>query len=533
MFPKDIEIVECTKSEKIFYYALKNCLPDRVHVFYSLTWYWNSEGKRENSESDFLIFDPDFGYLTIEVKGGKKIEKTAEGWILENYDNSYRKLRRSPLAQAEESTYFFKRYFENQFHQSFQGVYGFACAFPNFNIIGDMGADIPKELIIDFSDLSDLGLKINNIFHYWASTRSSRPLIVDETKHKFLNMINKQITISTVKGITIEKLENKLNNLNKIQQNYIEFIENFNRALIVGGAGTGKTWIAMKKAIIDAIDGNDVLFVCYNSGLCSFIKELLSPYRSIKVVTFWQLIKELVSEAEFNTLKKDSELYGVYNYIANKEHLPKFNSIIVDEGQDFNNEWAKCIYLLLRDTKSTNLYIFMDEDQNIFHRNLKNDFNITHPPFTLRENLRNTSEIINWTKNSTNLGYYTRANTISGIEPKIISVNRKKDAKIKLEEILKKLILKESIAYNSITILSDRKIENSFLNGEYQLGMFHFSVVKNNSLNDSIIFRTVQSFKGLESDVIIYLKHGLENDKLDYVAYTRAKYLLYIIDFNE
>ena len=91
MYPQNIEMVESTASEKEFYYALKEQLPDRCHVFYSVKWYSQNNGVRENSESDFLIIDPDFGYLTIEVKGGRGITKDSSGqWVLQLDYESFR-----------------------------------------------------------------------------------------------------------------------------------------------------------------------------------------------------------------------------------------------------------------------------------------------------------------------------------------------------------------------------------------------------------------------------------------------------------
>ena len=58
--------------------------------------------------------------------------------------------------------------------------------------------------------------------------------------------------------------------------------------------------------------------------------------------------------------------------------------------------------------------------------------------------------------------------------------------------------------------------------------------------SDMIAFRTVQGFKGLESDVIIYINHTYKNEPKTesvratlYTAQTRARFYLYAIDFVE
>ena len=75
MYPTDLENYNCTDTEREMYEAFRDQLPQRYQVFYSIRWFeTNEENKRVDSECDFLVFDPSFGFLTIEVKGGIGIE---------------------------------------------------------------------------------------------------------------------------------------------------------------------------------------------------------------------------------------------------------------------------------------------------------------------------------------------------------------------------------------------------------------------------------------------------------------------------
>ena len=65
MYPKDLENYECTPTEREMYEAFKKQLPDKYQVFYSIRWFeTNEDNKRVDSECDFLVFDPSFGFLT-------------------------------------------------------------------------------------------------------------------------------------------------------------------------------------------------------------------------------------------------------------------------------------------------------------------------------------------------------------------------------------------------------------------------------------------------------------------------------------
>jgi len=83
MHPIDLENYNCTESEKEMYLALKEHLSDRFQVFYSIRWFETDDNnKRVDSECDFLVFDPSFGFLAIEVKGGTGIEIQDGKWFL-------------------------------------------------------------------------------------------------------------------------------------------------------------------------------------------------------------------------------------------------------------------------------------------------------------------------------------------------------------------------------------------------------------------------------------------------------------------
>ena len=116
MHPIDIENYNYMPSEKSVYDELNNQLPDKYHVFYSVRWFETVSGKRVDSESDFIVFDPSFGFITIEVKGGKRIDQNGDDWYLtETIDGqeSIRKLKCSPYEQAEKSMRHFHKYFHH------------------------------------------------------------------------------------------------------------------------------------------------------------------------------------------------------------------------------------------------------------------------------------------------------------------------------------------------------------------------------------------------------------------------------------
>ena len=73
MYPKNIAEYLPEDSEKVVYYALKSQLPETFDVFYSVKWTTYEKGQCIQSEADFIVASPEYGFLFLEVKGGNDI----------------------------------------------------------------------------------------------------------------------------------------------------------------------------------------------------------------------------------------------------------------------------------------------------------------------------------------------------------------------------------------------------------------------------------------------------------------------------
>lgn len=532
MDPEDIENYKHTKSEEFFYEKLRDQLSEKYHCFFSIRWFDKINGKRVDSECDFLIFDPGFGFLTIEVKGGIAIDiDLHKKWIITEKDEdgsiTRRELKESPFSQAEKSMRYFYDVFSEEYLQTFNGAYGFAVCFPFYKIDQKIEDAAEKDLIIDARHMDDLAHRINEIFHYWKNKNNNIAPFSSEQKKKFISMVHKQISLSAAAGALIPIKRKELKKINLVQDNIIDFLSNYKQVQIVGGAGTGKTFMAMKKLIRESYGGRKLLYLCKNKELADFVSSELGD-ANIECRDFGSFIKEVLDT-------DDIESISVFDEIGDKKH-DVYDAIVVDEAQDFTIEEALTIRELLRDEKKSVLYVFLDENQNLFNVNFESAFSIDTPPYILKYNIRNTGEIYNYAIEKTGLGIETQANSLLGVEPERITTKNRIQTLSVVSGIINRLVQKECVQTSSITIVSDLEYSKSAFSTEEKIGPYKINYSDRNIKEGEIRFRTVSQFKGLESDIIIYListTHKMidvkAQKKEDYVAITRARYYLYVV----
>ena len=520
MHPASLNEYTPPQSEIDVYYALKNQLPDYYDVFWSVEWTRYKNGKPEKGEADFIVASPKDGFLCLEVKGGKNIETDGETWIL-NQGGGYgpRELEMSPYKQADKSMYYFRDVYFNEQYINYPGIFGSAAVFPYYPIDERVRIDNrDRTCTIDSHDMDNLESKIKKLFRFWGGHRYGK-IHYTESQHKaLLEIIRNRIALSAAAGALVKYKEKQLEVINRVQENYIYFISNIRQFFIRGGAGTGKTWIAMKMAEQEArTNGNAVLFLCASENLADMVREHIGDF--VDVYDIRSLFHEIIEDFD----NFDSPLYsGVLDSLC--ENHPYFDAVFVDEAQDFTVEWAELVRLLLRKPNESRLGVFYDDVQIFREDSFGNGFGISDEPYLLRENIRNTANIYDWTADKTNLGMDVISNPIEGPEPKTVFFREQGQLTLYLEDTFRKFILDEHLPNSSLVLLTD-DIDGLFDTYSDGIAIWNFTTGELEAPTD-IRVSSVEDFKGLESDMVIYIHKKNTSDNQNYIAYTRAKYYL-------
>jgi superfamily I DNA/RNA helicase len=312
------------------------------------------------------------------------------------------------------------------------------------------------------------------------------------------------------------------------------------RAAVIGGAGTGKTLLAMEKATQLAESGQSVLFVCYNTNLAEWVRSRLQ-HEQIDVFTFHALVGHMINRAqiprygwnwrEFNEQAPDL-LMDAMNVLHAPDADPDllYDAIIVDEGQDFEDTWWIALRDTLKDPEQDVFYVFFDDNQRIFTQ--ISQVPMDGEPLYLDENLRNTQHI------HERLQPYAHDMDMECIGPEgrpveIIAAANKADQRRALQRVLHRLVNEEGIPPEDIVILTPAGEKRSQWKRDDQLGNFIITWQLDTEMPMAARVCTIHSYKGLESAVVILTEldklHADTQDQLVYVGLSRARHHAVVI----
>ncbi len=210
----------------------------------------------------------------------------------------------------------------------------------------------------------------------------------------------------------------------------------------------------------------------------------------------------------------------------------KYDTIIVDEGQDFGDHRLMALFCLLREKGQW--LVMADFAQDVYRRGSQ-DILGTEVTLRLFHNCRNT-ELVNSATN----GYCTHSvqampGVPQGANPEVLACNSSKAMALRAWEAAKRLAPEAGAVF-----LSPYKLENSCMSQETSGHGLRLSQDVNDQGKPGVVyFSTIRSFKGLEAKVVVLLHADvpgripafMQEDL--YVACTRATSRLVILAANQ
>lgn len=355
----------------------------------------------KDHEVDFVVAIEGAGIVCLEIKGGD-VWHDGDTWWQRRRGHEH---KIHPVRQAREACYALRDFIEKDVRWS-QGRlrWDHVVVFPNAEIDADFALpECPRWKVVDRNDLSTL---VDMLKHVLIRQELDRPLLSQRG-------IDQLSTALSGRGLPQRSVvaralanEDAADALTEHQAVVLDAIQLLNRVEIRGGAGSGKTFLAMEQARRLSAKGQRVALVCYSHGLASYLERIAATWprrqQPAYVGEFHDLGKqwgapegpeESIANAETAQFWENDLPLQMAELAMELDHGHRFDSIVVDEAQDFADSWWEPLLIALKDPDDGGIYVFTDEGQRVFDRHGAPPVPLV--PLILDHNLRNTRQIAN------------------------------------------------------------------------------------------------------------------------------------------
>lgn len=503
-------------------------------------------------EVDFVIIC-EMGVICVEVKGGY-VEFKDGLWGFSRIHSSSGQTdwkKEGPYQQAQGNMKSLKKYLEKTLkaNDNILNCRWACCVMTPECIVGTSDlAEVIPEITFDITmSKKDLPAYFEKCFKYWTVEKhyGGTGNLNQKDRERLAALLRGDFSLIPPLSAVINRTEDQLLSVTDEQLEIISNMYSIPRMLVNGGAGTGKTLLATEQCRRFSIAGEKVLYLCFNDLISEFVKSIFaddSCASNVDVFTFHELLLKVCGNPAIPSENKseffNSELPDLFMYKFTGENRTKwqYDRVIIDEGQDLLKESAYlCIDEIIKEGwKNGRWTLYFDANQKIFVNQEEfsetlstlNNYAFTYP---LTVNCRNTKQICSCNRAITLLPQpkYLKA---EGEDVNYVAYsNKNEEAKLLFDSIRK--IRSGGVLKKDIVVLSRYRVDNpnSCL---YQrlvpedIGKIKTGV-KNFQENKDIRFYTIQSFKGLESKVVLLIDVDDFSDKdsvlQNYVGISRAR----------
>ena len=513
IFPRDN-----SQDPEFQVFEILSTLPDNYSVFYSKR-IKGAQRAKEETEIDFVVFDGCRNLTCLEVKGGLlEYRGDEDTW----YQNG-KPMPRSPDRQATAATH---ALIEHLGALVAQINVGWALCFPGCSLPQHFSppSGLPRSIVLDAEGMAGIPNSVKQIEDYYAD-RYRKPGAPPQAARALIEKLNRSIRFVTKTGIRIARDYKAILDVTDEQYEVLNDLEDNARMTVRGCAGSGKTLLAQQYAKSRAAEGDSVALLFFNRGIANSVRYGIDRNASIECATFHGFARRLIDKEDPNWWSEnkgakdfwDLEVPTRLMSVAVDE-AEQFETIIVDEGQDFKYEWYEFLETLLRDKESGRFVVFYDDRQDLFERWTNLPWNSSKK--TLTRNCRNTKTIVDFINKRVDVQMHTFSRSPDGLPVVERTVGASTDEqRIVVSEV--KSLIKSGVEPGNIVLLLNTPKRESSLAGITKIGRNRLEPVGRTYRpgGSAIQYTTIDSFKGLEADVVMILGY---HDGLGASLYTQA-----------
>ena len=506
------------------------------------------------SEADFVLVHRD-AVIVFEVKGGRVARKEGSWFFTDRYGQIHKR-HESPMQQAASVAAAIRNSVRGEFGPTSpqsRVTFGSVAFFPDIEF-SETSPDWDIRRVYDINAWRrPLGEVVADAVAY---SRAEMARVTQHTPATLTAAESEQL-VDYLRGdfekipslsVSIDGHEDLMVRLAPSQYALLDSLTKNRRMVIEGGAGTGKTLLAMEAARRHAERGRRVLFVCFNRLLADHLKAYAIRGRfpsSIDIGTLHSHCVAILGAAGFRLPNEtvSSEVFSaeipgrVSEAIGKIPGFKPWDVLVVDEGQDLaaHAPFVSAIGQMLEGGfRGGNWIWFEDPRQRIIRQGDALPFELAgHEPsyFTLTKNWRNTNEVATYTSVATTFPLPE----LSGIEgPKVGTVICNGDELAQLGRIVSDLLAKGARPDQIVLLSAVAESKAVFSSQAVLCGVpLRRFDSRETADNKSIRFSSVFRFKGLEAKIVILTDVHDLSDPLSrmaaYVGMSRANSVLAVL----
>ncbi len=362
IFPSDISRLELAgvhPPELETLRELRDRLPAQYHVYHGVHWSREYSAKRiAFGEVDFAVVNTSGGVVLIEQKNGPLLELGDE--LVKRYADGDKNVN----DQIRRSVDNVKEKFKRQNGQPLTTVdYLIYC--PDYRVRHLNAATLDRSRIVDATAVGGLAARIQSILGPGIADRTG----FADRVHGFLRQ-----TLDLVVDIHTRIAAQERAFIRR-SGDLARFISRFQMAplklRISGKAGCGKSLLARETFDRAITDGHRPLLVCFNRNLAERLRPLVREGGYVD--TFYGFCTRFLASrgqrVDFSRQEGNPRFWNEVQEQVIAESIGEewqFDTLIVDEGQDFEQEWLDILQLFL--TSDANTLWLEDPDQNVYDK---------------------------------------------------------------------------------------------------------------------------------------------------------------------
>lgn len=335
---------------------LAEALPDTYTVYHAVHWTRLEQGYSVYGEIDFVVVNQAGALLLIEQKSGF-LEEGPDGLVKRYAEKS----KSVPLQMAHGIAAIQNKLYARPGCRDVPIDYLLYC--PDYQIKLMQTAGISPERIVDARRRDQLAALVGQILPP-GDPAAANPDRVRQV-HRFLrDIVQLETDVSALIG-RAQSLVTRISGGLAHWARQLEFTPF--RLRVSGTAGSGKTQLALAEYRAAVEQGKRPLYLCYNRPLADHFQLIAPP--GGRVCTLHMLCDQRVRAA--GEVPDFSQPDAFETLLARAAALPvsedwRFDTLIVDEGQDFSEQWRD---LALRHLKPEGRAIWLEDPlQNLYAR---------------------------------------------------------------------------------------------------------------------------------------------------------------------